>query len=153
METGPRGSSALASSDAPAFRVSEYAETILLGRSDTERYRMLVCDLPRRFHAASPDVRARCLADPPPLTSTRWDALLAAVAEHVAILHGCSIPSWCDEPERHLRIPWAPLSELSGGAPSSAWIDAPGAFVRHGVLIDPASLDARGGEREYGCLI
>ena len=92
-----------------AFRqVAQYADTIDSARNDDERYRMLISDLPRRFHAASRELQARSLEEAPRLTGTKWDALLAAVAEHIAITHGHPVPEWCDDPERSLRIYWMP---------------------------------------------
>ena len=137
----------------PGFRIADYVSTIEGGRNEVERFRMIVCDLPRRFHAASRPIQERSLADPPRLTGTRWDALLAAMAEHLAILHDHEIPVWCDEPDRFLRIPWVPLGELLPGICANAYIDTPASFVRHGALVEPSSLDSRGGEREYGCLV
>ncbi len=138
--------------DTQRFSVADYVDVIEKGRDDRERYRMLIRDLPRRFHAASHAVQAFSLQDAPKLTATRWDALLAAVAEHIAILHDHPIPEWVDEPERFLRIPWMPLHRLPA-LYAVAFIDSPGAFVRHGTFIDPSELDKRGGERDYGCLI
>ena len=132
--------------------VADYVDVIENGRDDRERYRMLIRDLPRRFHAAGRPLQELSLREVPKLTGTRWDALLAAVAEHMAILHDLPIPEWVDEPRRFLRIPWMPLHPLPA-LYASAFIDSPGAFVRHGTLIDPSELDARGGERDYGCLI
>ena len=137
----------------PGFRIADYVSTIENGRNEIERFRMIVCDLPRRFHAASRPIQECSLTDPPSLTGTKWDALLAAMAEHLAILHDHEIPAWCDEPERFLRLPWVPLGELLPGICASAYIDTPASFVRHGALVEPSSLDRRGGEREYGFLV
>lgn len=136
----------------PYWRVGDYCHTIDNARNDDERYRMIVRDLPRRFHSASRDRQAYALAEAPRLTGTKWDALLAATAEHIAILHDHPIPPWCDEAARFLDIPWVP-SALPGVNRPCYWIDSPGAFLRHGALPDPWDLDARGGERDYGSLI
>ena len=42
----------------------------------------------------------------PPLTGTRWDALLAATAEHICELHGHPVQSWMEEKERFLNETW-----------------------------------------------
>ena len=102
-------------------------------------------DLPRRFLGLPRARQAEVLADPPPLTRTRWDALLAAVAEHVAELHGHSVPAWADEPARFLRVPWIVSADPEIRANSLLY--APPAFIRHGALPDPRDFDARGGER------
>ena len=67
------------------WRVAQYADTIENAWSASERYRMLISDLPRRFHQSSRDRQECALEEPPRLTGTNWDALLAATAEHIAI--------------------------------------------------------------------
>lgn len=102
-------------------------------------------DLPRRFHLRSRDEQAAFLQERPRLTHTRWDALLAAVVEHIARLHDLPVPGWVDEPERFLATPWV-ISQNPVTAADSV-LYAPGAFIRHGALPDPLDLDARGGEK------
>ncbi len=134
------------------WRVGDYCRTIETAWNDDERYRMIVRDLPRRCHSSSRDRQTYALGAAPRLTGTKWDVLLAAVAEHIAIIHNHPIPDWCDEPERFLDIPWLP-AKLGGLDMARSWIDSPGAFIRHGVLPDPLDLNARGGERHYGSLL
>ena len=137
-----------------AFRsCSQYADTIDNAWSGAERYRMLISDLPRRFHAASPELQALSLKEPPRLTGTKWDALLAAVAEHIAITHDHPVPDWCDDPERSLKIYWMPIPAFGKGFPGMAYRDTPGAFLRHGVIIGGRELGEREGERDYGALL
>lgn len=133
-------------------RVAQYVDTIDNAWSDAERYRMLITDLPRRFHAASRELQAKSLEDPPRLTGTKWDALLAAVAEHFAICHGHPVPDWCDDPERSLKIYWMPLPVYGKGFPGFVYRDTPGAFLRHGVLVADWELGPREGHRDYGAL-
>ena len=92
--------------------IADYVDVTENGRDERERYRMLIRDLPRRFHAAGRPLQELSLREAPKLTGTRWDGLLAAVAEHMAILHDLPIPEWVDEPRRFLRIPWMPLHPL-----------------------------------------
>ncbi len=100
---------------------------------------------PRRFHSVSRELQAAALLEPPSLSGTRWDSLLAAVVEHLAWLHGHPIPAWVNEPERFLEMPWViPRNRTMA---SDAVLYAPAAFIRHGALPDPLDLDARGGER------
>ena len=80
------------------------------------------------------------------VTGTRWDALLAATAEHLAELHGQPLPSWLEEPARRLEQPWA--LPTTRRIRRNAILYAPAAFVRHGALPDPRDLDARGGEHD-----
>ncbi len=129
--------------------LESFARTIANpGYDDSDRYAALMHQLPRQFHSLAPADQAATLLEAPPLTGTKWDALLAAVAEHVARLHGHAVPEWCNEPERFLDIPWV-ISTNAVVARDSV-LYAPGAFIRHGALPDPADLDARGGEtREW----
>ncbi len=77
--------------DLPRSRLAGYSRVIREEDDDTQ-YRMLVRDLPRQFHRLPRDLQVAALKDPAPLTSACWDALLAAVTEHVALLHDHSIP-------------------------------------------------------------
>ncbi len=134
----------------PYWQTSDYIDIITTGWNDDERYRAIVSELPRRFHASSRSRQAQALVDRPGLTGTNWDALLAAVVEHLATTHNHPIPDWCDEPGRFLEIPWHPDCPTHGWAFMDAWRRSPAAFIRHGALPDPSDLDSRGGERHYG---
>ncbi len=114
---------------------------------------MLISDLPRRFHAASRELQASSLREPPRLTGTKWDALLAAVVEHFAICHDHPVPEWCNDPERSLRIYWQPIPAYGPSFPGFVYRDAPGAFLRHGVIVAGWEFSEREGHREYGALL
>ena len=126
------------------FRVAAYSDVIRETHDDPHRYRMIMHDLPRRFHQESQEGQLAALEEPPALTGTRWDALLAAVTEHIARLHDHAVPAWVDEPERFLSVPWVISSNPTVAADSILY--CPAAFIRHGALPDPTELDARGGE-------
>ena len=125
--------------------LTEYTDAVNAGWPDHDIGRAIIHDLPRRFHALPPEAQKRVLAEAPPLTNTRWDALLAATAEHIARLHGHQLPDWVDESPRFLDPPWV-LSEVRRIRTDSI-LYAPAAFIRHGALPDPKDLDARGGEQ------
>ena len=127
------------------MRLTEYAEAITSGWTKGELTRAILHDLPRRAAQMGHADRERMLNERPVLTATGWDALLAAMVEHVAQLHGHAVPEWVDERERFLDTPWV----VPAGAPMrrDAIRFAPAAFIRHGALPDPRDLDARGGER------
>ena len=125
--------------------LTEYTEAVNAGWPDADIGRAIIRDLPRRFHALPPEAQKRVLSEAPPLTNTRWDALLAATAEHMARLHGHPPPAWVDEAPRFLDPPWV-LSEVSRIRADSI-LYAPAAFIRHGAFPDPKDLDARGGEK------
>lgn len=130
--------------DLSPFSLALYIAGIREGWPDDDNYRWIVHDLPRQFHARSPDEQRGALAEPLPLTHTKWDALLAAMIEHVARLHGHPVPVWTEEPERFLGRTWVlaktPLIRLN------SLMYAPAAFLRHGAIPDPRDLDQRGGE-------
>ena len=116
--------------------------------TDEDRYRAIVCNLPRRLHALDAATRSRVLKKAPPLTGTQWDALLAATAEHVASRHGHPPEPWMDAPERFVAIPWfahTPLHFMRW----EALLFTPAAFVRHGTPVHPSDLDARGGDEPW----
>ena len=113
--------------------------------SDADLYRAIVVNLPRRLHDLDPRACAAVLKEPPPLTNTPWDALLAAVAEHTALRDGHGLQPWMDEPQRFLRTPWFANTRLHHMRWEALW-HSPGAFLRHGTPVHPSDLDARGGD-------
>ena len=131
--------------DLSPFSLGLYTEGIREGWPDADNYRWIVHDLPRQFHARSPEEQRETLRERVPLTHTRWDALLAAMVEHVANVHGHPVPAWVEEPERFLDRTWVvaktPVIRLN------SLMYAPAAFLRHGAIPDPRDLDRRGGER------
>jgi hypothetical protein len=67
-----------------------------------------------------------------------WDALLAALAEHLAAQHDLAPPGWAEL--RVLQRPWFP-AELKVQR-ADALVRAPAAFRKHGVYLSAADLDA-----------
>ena len=131
---------------ARTIRLSDYIQGVLDGWPASDIQRMIVCGLPREFHALTREAQRAALEDRVPLTHTPWDALLAAVVEHVAELHGHEAPAWVDEKERFLETTW-----VLNTVPTIRWnslMFSPPAFRRHGAIPDPRDLDARGGETE-----
>ena len=128
-----------------SFALEDYAEFIRNNPADLDGiYRKIIHEVPRFLMAVEPERRAAILEAEPSPTGTRWDALLAGVAEHLAGLHGLEVPDWCDEPARFVDPPWVVIEAVG----SRSVVRAPGAFLRHGALPDPMDLDARGGEPE-----
>lgn len=87
-----------------------------------------------------PDDAQPCLLndEPPPLGDERWDALLAALAEHLAAKHDLAPPAWTEP--RVLRRPWFPAELRVQRA--DALVRAPAAFRKHGVYLSAADLEA-----------
>ena len=127
------------------FTLSAYIEGIRRKWPERDIQRNIVCGLPRGFHGRSAAEQRAALAERVPLTHTKWDALLAAMVEHLARLHDHPVPAWVEEPERFLDSTWVlspiPIIRLN------SLMFAPGAFLRHGAIPDPRDLDSRGGER------
>jgi hypothetical protein len=80
-----------------------------------------------------------CRRDEPPGTGDeRWDALLAALAEHLAAQHNLAPPDWAEL--RVLQRPWFP-AELKVQR-ADALVRAPAAFRKHGVYLSAAACRA-----------
>lgn len=76
--------------------------------------------------------------EPAPTGDTRWDALLAAIAEHLAARLDLAPPEWTRA--RVLATPWFPSSLPSKRMEALAW--APAAFRKHGVYLSARDLEA-----------
>ncbi len=136
----------------PYFNIDAYACIIERYRSFDTRYRMTVVDLPRSYHQQDRAGRMEAVSRSPHLTGTDWDALLAAVTEHICWEHGMELPEWVHEPERFCKTPWmvtdCPEALANLGDHASHRFTPP-AFRRHGAWICPRSLDPRGGEKYH----
>jgi hypothetical protein len=76
--------------------------------------------------------------DPMSVGDECWDALLAAVAEHLAGKHDLAPPAWTEL--RILGRPWFPAELRVQRA--DALVHAPAAFRKHGVYLAAADLEA-----------
>jgi hypothetical protein len=81
---------------------------------------------------------ALLLDEPPTVGDERWDALLAALAEHLAAKHDLAPPGWAEL--RVLDRPWFPAELRVQRA--DALVHAPAAFRKHGVYLSAADLEA-----------
>lgn len=77
-------------------------------------------------------------AEPPPTGDERWDALLAALAEHLNAKLDLAPPAWAEL--RVLEKPWFPSSLRILRAQALVW--APAAFRKHGVFLTAQDLGA-----------
>lgn len=123
---------------------------------DPGRYRRTLADAARRVAAGEdlrfavrevldelallPDARARArsIADEPISVDARTDALLAAVAEHVAVRDGTDVPRWALAPGRFLERMWFP-SPVPGFR-ATAIRESPAAFRRRGIFVAAGAL-------------
>lgn len=76
--------------------------------------------------------------EPGPTGDRRWDAMLAAAAEHLCYHHGLSVPPWSVDPSRFLDHWWFVSPYRSVHA--SALVSTPAAFANRGVFIHAGSL-------------
>jgi hypothetical protein len=116
------------------------ASAIRSSSSDDDRYR-IVLGFVSDFWAVD-DVSARTgalAADPPSTGDPRWDAMLAAVAEHLAFHANLITPYWVDDPRRFLTAFWFPVDLPSVRA--TALVTSPASLARRGVFIDRRDLD------------
>jgi hypothetical protein len=109
-------------------------------RTDEEARRRLILEFVEEYRWEPPERRARLLTDrPPPTGDVRYDALLAALAEHLAYHDGLAIPQWAQEADRFLDQWWFPVSLPSVRA--EALVRSPAAFRRRGIFIGSGALE------------
>ncbi len=90
-----------------------------------------------RWHPA--ESQPALLQDEPARTADdRWDALFAALAEHLSAQHDLAPPEWTED--RILRRPWFP-AELKVQR-IDAFVTAPASFRKHGVYLSARDLEA-----------
>ena len=99
----------------------------------------LVWEFLEEYRWEPDDVQRSLLRDEPPTTGDeRWDALLAALAEHLAARHDLAAPEWTEIPV--LPRPWFPAELEVQRAGALVW--APAAFRKHGVYLSVRDLEA-----------
>ena len=117
------------------------------------QYRRTLVDLLRLGHHHGPGWRRTLYASAAAELSgfPEWDALLAAAAEHLAVIHGETPPHWTRDPRRALARPWwcwDAVHDLPEGERQLQLDAAPGAFRRRNVIPDPRDFDPRTGAEE-----
>ncbi len=117
------------------------------------QYRRTLIDLLRLGHHHGPGWRRTLYASSAPeLTEfPEWDALLAAAAEHLAVIHGETPPDWSRDPRRGLARPWwcwDGVHDLPEAERRLQLESAPTAFRRRNVIPDPRDFDPRTGAEE-----
>ena len=86
------------------------------------------------------DDRAVLFAErPKPTSDARYDALLAALAEHVAFHDDLDVPDWAYDDDRFLDQWWFPVDMPAVRA--DALVHSPGAFRIRGIFIGSGALD------------
>ena len=111
----------------------------LLGQATEERRWLLLAEFLTEFGFEEPEARQDLLQVPPRSTgSQHWDALLGALAEHLAFHDDAEIPGWVDDPNRFLDRFWFPTN--TAAARGDALVHAPASFLRRGVMVERRSL-------------
>jgi hypothetical protein len=111
----------------------------LSGTADDRTRWKLVWEFLEEYRWESGDTQLALLTDePPPVGDERWDALLAALAEHLTAQHDLAPPSWTEL--RVLNRAWFPAALRVQRADALA--HAPAAFRKHGVYLSAADLEA-----------
>lgn len=107
--------------------------------SDAKLRWKLVWEFLEEYRWEQAEAQPALLQDEPgPVGDERWDALLAALAEHLAARHDLAPPPWTES--RVLRRPWFPGELQIQRAEALVW--APAAFRKHGVYLSVRDLDA-----------
>ena len=111
----------------------------LAGTADDKLRWKLVWEFLEEYRWEPPSGQPSLLEEEPsPVGDERWDALLAALAEHLAAQHDLAPPQWAEL--RVLRRPWFPAQLKVQRA--EALVRAPAAFRKHGVYLSAADLEA-----------
>jgi hypothetical protein len=112
----------------------------LLAPSSEERRWLLLAEFLTEFGFEDKSNRYRLLeVRPRPTGIKEWDALLGALAEHLAFHDDAMIPGWVDEPDRFLDKFWFPTN--TAAARADAVTRAPASFLRRGVMVERRSLE------------
>lgn len=111
----------------------------LSGAADDRTRWKLVWEFMEEYRWEAADSQSSLLTDEPaPVGDERWDALLAALAEHLTAQRDLAPPDWTEP--RVLQRAWFP-GELRVQR-ADALVHAPASFRKHGVYLSAADLAA-----------
>lgn len=114
------------------------ARHLIAAVDDKVRWK-LVWEFLEEYRWEPAEIQVRLLrAEPESVGDERWDALLAALAEHLDAQHDLAPPGWAEA--RVLRRAWFPAELAIQRADALAW--APAAFRKHGVYLSVHDLAA-----------
>lgn len=127
--------------DASLYRLADVARDISAGQPGDEPGRLRhVFEFLRGLSDDRWPLELVVGAEPPLTGDSRFDALLAAVAEDACLRAGKTPPSWVYRPERFLDGAWwvSPLPS----ARAQALVHTPASFRRRGVMMERRDLEA-----------
>lgn len=119
--------------DRVIYRLCDTALDIAKTRDDSTKLR-LVFEFLRSAQDDGASIAELVTPTPAPTGDARFDAMLAAVAEHLCRITKLRPPRWVFSPDRYLDTPWW-VSTL-GSAQRRAHANTPVPFRRRGVMID-----------------
>ena len=135
---GPRASMLDGRHRTGQMTIADLARHLSRAADDRTRWK-LVWEFLEEYRWEPGDVQPSLLVDEPLLVGDeRWDALLAALAEHLAAQHDLAPPAWTEL--RVLRQPWFPAETQVQRADALA--RAPAAFRKHGAYLSATDLEA-----------
>jgi len=118
--------------------LADLARHIVATLDDKVRWK-LVWEFLEEYRWEPPETQANLVrTEPESVRDERWDALLAALAEHLAAQQDLGPPEWAET--RVLRRAWFPAELAIQRADALAW--APAAFRKHGVYLSIHDLAA-----------
>jgi hypothetical protein len=120
--------------------VADCAPAIQTSSSEDDRYRIVLGFVTDFWSVDDVGARAASLSVEPPSTGDqRWDAMLAAIAEHLAFHAQLDVPAWALDPARFLAAFWFPVDIPSVRV--RALVTSPASLARRGVMIDRMDLE------------
>lgn len=118
--------------------VADLAVRLSGAADDTTRWK-LVWEFMEEYRWEAADSQPSLLRDEPTrIGDDRWDALLAALAEHLAAQRDLAPPDWTEQ--RVLQRAWFPAELRVQRA--DALVHAPASFRKHGVYLSAVDLEA-----------
>ncbi|MDV3306850.1 hypothetical protein K7Z75_24815 [Mycobacterium avium subsp. hominissuis] len=129
----PQGARTDLASTPNALTVAKAAVAIANSRDDATRLRVFF-DFTRGADEAGPAALPLITTEPPLIGDVRFDALLAAAAEHLAARHGLPGPLWTIAVERFLYRAWWVSALPSARVQALLW--TPASFRRRGIYLD-----------------
>jgi len=123
----------------PLARLAEKIRDAIMSGDEKTAWRWVIGFLDD-FRGSSPQGSVFLVSEPPAIIGdARYDATLAALAEHLCTEAGLPIPSWTWEDARMAKPWWFPAG--LPGFEAMALRDSPIAFKRHGVFLTERALD------------
>lgn len=120
------------------MNLARLAEYLAAAESDKIRWK-LVWEFLEEYRWEPVEIQTALVqSEPSRVDDDRWDALLAALAEHLCAQHDLAPPPWTES--RVLARAWFPAELAIQRADALAW--APAAFRKHGVYLSVHDLTA-----------